>query len=359
MDSKKSWKNSSYPLKVFITFSVTIWVITLLGLLAIIMLDIEFSLSSAIAIILLVAICSTAVSAFYAFVFSRDIANLQKFVQSLSDGTPTQVPNNISTRALKLIAQRLFDEVKKVERIRTEQQAAQQESINKQKEALRSKQILANNLNHEIKTPIGIIQGYIDTLLEHDNAITPEMRQHFLKKCLDNTLRLQNMAFNMSVITRIENGKDAILMDDIDLIDTLNTIADDLAPLFEKNGITFVNLINSPLIVRSNSTVLYNIFSNLSKNAVFYSGGNKIVVEMLDDQHLSFRDNGKGVDTEYLTKIFDRFYRIDRDKNRNISSSGLGLSIVKESVELHGWTIEARNHPEGGLQFIFNLDKGK
>ena len=63
----------------------------------------------------------------------------------------------------------------------------------------------------------------------------------------------------------------------------------------------------------------------------------------------------KGVDENFLPKIFDRFYRLDTDRNRNLSSSGLGLSIVKEAVSLHGHTIKAKNHPKGGLQFIFRL----
>ena len=91
------------------------------------------------------------------------------------------------------------------------------------------------------------------------------------------------------------------------------------------------------------------------KNAAFYSEGSLIMITLLDDGKISFRDNGKGVDEDFLPKIFERFYRIDKDRNRNMSSSGLGLSIVKSAVELHGSSIIAKNHPDGGLQFIFRL----
>ena len=295
------------------------------------------------------------IASLYIYANIHDAQIVLRLVKSVLQNKEPEIPHNIWQKHLKLIANMIYSQAKKVQDEKNLIRLKQQKKIEEQKELLLSKQVLANNLNHEIKTPIGIIQGYIDTLIDHDDEIPPEMRRQFLRKCLDNTQRLQNIAYNMSLITRIENGKEAIQMDKVNLSDILSNTADDLTPILEKSGMRFINRLPDTLVVRSNKNMLYSIFSNLIKNAAFYSDGTTIVVEQLDRRHLSFRDNGKGVAPEYLHKIFERFYRIDLDKKRNLSSSGLGLSIVKESVELCGWKISAHNYQAGGLQFIITL----
>ena len=343
-------------MKLFLVFVVILWLAITLFLLSLYLFNITPSYTTLI-IAAIIGLTATSIIGYqYTTIFSRDIIKFEQFIYRLHNKDKENLPPpGFTSKTFNDLARIIYDDRNKAEKFINEHIEAEQKSIEKQKEILLSKQILANNLNHEIKTPIGIIQGYIDTLIEHDEDIPAEMRKRFLNKCLDNALRLQNMAFNLSVISRLDNGKDAIIMDNIDLVETLNSVADDLSPMFEKVGITFHNLLPKTLIVHSNTTLLYNIFSNLSKNAVFYSGGTDIFVELTPDNGISFRDNGKGVDEEALPNIFNRFYRIDKDRNRNLSSSGLGLSIVRESVKMHGNDIIAKNHPEGGLQFIFKL----
>ena len=353
MASSHNWRNS-FPYTALLFFSGWLWVATVTFLLVIWQSQvIDTNRGTIIAVIVFAAIVNILI--FISFTFlAHDLATLWRMLESFEKNNP-QKPGKMFQDSIAKMAVYLYNIRIKCDHDNAKIQEKQRFDLEKEKEEMLSRQVLANNLNHEIKTPIGIIQGYIDTLLEHDNEIAPEMRRHFLEKCLENTLRLQNMAYNMSVITRIENGKEAIQLDTINLVDTLNNVLDDLTPIFEKAGIRAINKMPQELMVRSNANVLYNIFSNLSKNAAFYSGGTEIIVEMIDEKHISFRDNGKGVEEQYLEKIFNRFYRVDRDKNRNLSSSGLGLSIVKEAVEMHGWTISAHNHPDGGLQFIIAL----
>lgn len=353
MGSSHNWRNS-FPYTALLFFSGWLWIATVTFLLVIWQSQvIDTNRGTIIAVIVFATIVNILIFISFTF-FAHDLATLWRMLESFEKNNP-QKPGKMFQVSIAKMAVSLYNIRIKCDYNNAKIQEKQRLDLEKEKEEMLSRQVLANNLNHEIKTPIGIIQGYIDTLIEHDNEIAPEMRRHFLEKCLENTLRLQNMAYNMSVITRIENGKEAIQLDTINLVDTLNNVLDDLTPIFEKAGIRAINKMPQELMVRSNANVLYNIFSNLSKNAAFYSGGTEIIVEMIDEKHISFRDNGKGVEEQYLEKIFNRFYRVDRDKNRNLSSSGLGLSIVKEAVEMHGWTISAHNHPDGGLQFIIAL----
>ncbi len=354
MDSKLNWKNSKL-LRAFAVLSVAFWILTIIFIGLIYSIDSLPSKRIIICIYLVITTMCNIIASLYIYANIHDAQIVLRLVKSVLQNKEPEIPHNIWQKQLKLIANMIYSQAKKVQDEKNLIRLKQQKKIEEQKELLLSKQVLANNLNHEIKTPIGIIQGYIDTLIDHDDEIPPEMRRQFLRKCLDNTQRLQNIAYNISLITRIENGREAIQMYSVNLTEEVSSIADDLTPILEKHSIRFINRLPDTMIVHSNKNVIYGIFSNLIKNAAFYSGGTTIVVEIIDRKHLSFRDNGKGVAPEYLQKIFERFYRIDLDKKRNLSSSGLGLSIVKESVELCGWKISAHNYQAGGLQFIITL----
>lgn len=232
-----------------------------------------------------------------------------------------------------------------------------EEAIHEEKARLDSKRILANNLNHEIKTPIGIIIGYLDTLINHPD-IDLNTRQDFLKKCLQNTQRLQNMVINIAVINRIEDGSNTIAHEDVNIFNTVNHAKDDLKFTLNEYGITFINELKNDIFVRANEMLLYNVFCNLIKNSCFYSGGTEIIFKQKSRKDhfitFSFRDNGKGVPNDAIPKLFDRFYRLEKDKNSK-SGTGLGLPIVKESITLCGGKIEVTNHPKGGLEFSFTL----
>lgn len=110
--------------------------------------------------------------------------------------------------------------------------------------------------------------------------------------------------------------------------------------------------------VRANEMLLYNVFCNLIKNSCFYSHGTDIVLRELSHNNkfiiFSFYDNGSGVPQDAIDKLFNRFYRLEKDKNKK-SGTGLGLPIVQESINLCGGSITAHNRPEGGLEFKFTL----
>ena len=112
--------------------------------------------------------------------------------------------------------------------------------------------------------------------------------------------------------------------------------------------------------VKGNASILQSVFRNLIDNAIAYSGGTEIDINVADiGEYISvtFSDNGVGVEDSHLPHLFERFYRIDKGRSRKLGGTGLGLSIVKNAVILHGGTIEAVNRRGGGLEFRFSIKK--
>ena len=111
-----------------------------------------------------------------------------------------------------------------------------------------------------------------------------------------------------------------------------------------------------------NPSLLETVFDNLIENSISYSGGNEIKIRLISDENekvtIAFSDNGTGVPSEHLPRLFERFYRIDKGRSRSAGGTGLGLSIVKNAVLLHGGSITADNLKTGGLTFRITLSTG-
>jgi len=107
--------------------------------------------------------------------------------------------------------------------------------------------------------------------------------------------------------------------------------------------------------------MLYSIFRNLTDNAIAYAGENTTITlsvkEEKDEWLFTFSDNGIGVESKHLSRLFERFYRIDKGRSRKLGGTGLGLAIVKNAVILHGGNITANNNTDGGLTFNFSITK--
>ncbi len=220
------------------------------------------------------------------------------------------------------------------------------------------KRQLTNNLNHELKTPVASIQVCLETLLS-GIELTEEKKQELLGRCYANTDRLRRLLCDVSLITRMEDGSQLIDCEDVEVDDMLNVIAEELEALPEDQQMRLHLDINEPIVVYGNPSLLSSIFRNLTENALAYSGGQNIYVTLLSHEQgfyrISFEDDGCGVDEEKLSRLFERFYRVDKGRSRQNGGTGLGLSIVKHAVLFHGGAVSVCNRPTGGLRFEFTL----
>lgn len=234
--------------------------------------------------------------------------------------------------------------------------------LHEQQEKVRIKKQLTQNINHELKTPVAAIRGYLETLLANPD-LDPQKRRLFLQKCFDESGRLNSLLADIATVTRMDEAGELIrLGEPVDIGALIAEVAAEVALLPPERRLrVHCNLGDAPVVVHGNARMLESVFRNLADNATAYSGGRDIFIRLLDETAdaytLLFADNGIGIPEEHLPHIFERFYRIDKGRSRKMGGTGLGLSIVRNAVALHGGKIEVRNSPGGGLEFRFTLRK--
>lgn len=245
------------------------------------------------------------------------------------------------------IAERIIKMYKRIQTTRREQDILKRQ--------------LTQNIAHELKTPVASIQGYLETILDNPH-ISEEMKEQFLQRCYAQSERLTSLLRDISTLNRLDDGSDMIDFEAVDITQMVREIARETVLERESHQMTFENLLpDQHIIVKGNRSLLYSVFRNLTDNAIAYAGeGRKITLsakEQGNKWHFIFCDNGQGVPAEHLSRLFERFYRVDKGRSRKMGGTGLGLAIVKNAVLLHGGTIRVSNQLEGGLKFEFTLKK--
>ena len=233
--------------------------------------------------------------------------------------------------------------------------------ITQEEEQARLKRQLTQNIAHELKTPVSSIQGYLETILSNPN-IPKETVKTFLERSYAQSNRLTTLLRDISVLTRMDEAPEMMEREAVNLSLVVENIINEVNLGLEEKHIKVINLMPQALMINGNHSLLYSIFRNLMDNAIAYAGTNiQITINCFrqDDTfyYFSFSDSGVGVEEEHLTRLFERFYRVDKGRSRKLGGTGLGLAIVKNAVLLHGGTIFAKNAPNGGLEFVFTLQK--
>lgn len=223
------------------------------------------------------------------------------------------------------------------------------------------KQQMTNNISHELKTPVSSIRGYLETLSEHPD-IDAERRQLFIEKSYHQSLRLSELLNDISVINNIEEAPEQFSIEEVNIPAVINDILEEFSQKMAQNRQQADIVLPENLTISGNYGLLYSLFRNLIENSVKYAGeGCTIHLECSAQGekflHFVYSDNGKGVPEEHLDHIFDRFFRIDEGRDSKTGGSGLGLSIVKNSVTFHHGSISAHLQKDGGLAFFFTLQK--
>ena len=223
------------------------------------------------------------------------------------------------------------------------------EALRQEKDKIRLKKQLTNNINHELKTPVASILVCLELLRDHPEMLSEEKKRELNDRIFTNAQRLNSLLKDVAAITRMDEGEEMIEKAPVDLAELVNDV------VAEERLRTSMNItVDMPqLKISGNRQLLESIFRNLIDNAISYSGGSEIVIKADSEGNFTVSDNGCGVPDEHLPHIFERFYRIDKGRSRAAGGTGLGLSIVRNAVGIHGSDISVTN--DGGLQFRFRL----
>ncbi len=223
------------------------------------------------------------------------------------------------------------------------------------------KQEMTGNIAHELRTPVTGIRGYLETILTQKLELDKQL--YFTEKAFLQTKVLSELIQDMSLIAKIEEAGYTFTMHTIFLKSFLEQIKEDYTLQFAEKQVQFAINIPEDCKVKGNQNLLHSVFRNLIDNALRYAGNNINITIYLYNQdadfcYFSFYDTGKGIEDEkHLSRIFERFYRVNEGRTRDLGGSGLGLSIVKNAIQIHGGTIYAKNRKEGGLEFLFQLKR--
>lgn len=219
------------------------------------------------------------------------------------------------------------------------------------------------NASHELKTPITAIRTIIETLIE-DEKIPPQKQREFLHKIKNQSLRLSAIVSDLLALSKFELQNDNQPEEIVNLAELAGKIWEDFSPLaLEKQIKVKLSVPEKPLLIKGDQDTLEQAVSNLVDNAIKYTPEQGHVrLRCFSENHeavIEVRDSGIGIEPQDQERIFERFYRVDKARSRELGGTGLGLSIVRHIVKTHGGRIELKSIPGSGstFQLIFPLGK--
>ena len=225
------------------------------------------------------------------------------------------------------------------------------------KQLERTREEFVANVSHELRTPLSLIKGYVETLLDgaKDN---PEVKTKFLQTIQRNSERLQFLIEDLLTISELESGRLKMNLQSVQLRPVADRVLEDFKAQAAGKSVTLTNEVPN-LTTQADAERLQQVLGNLVGNAIKYGrseGHVKISGRMEDGEiELCVKDDGPGIPSEALERVFERFYRIDKARSREQGGTGLGLSIVKHIVQSHGGKVWAKSEPGKGAEFYFTL----
>jgi len=221
------------------------------------------------------------------------------------------------------------------------------------------------NVSHELKTPLFTVQGYIDTLL--DGAMEDEtIRKKYLKRAEKGVERLIYIVEDLDMIAKLEMGELTLDYSEFNIVDLIQSVFDMLEMQADKKNIIlmFDRKYSKDIKVRADKEKIRQVLINLVMNSVKYgkeNGTTEVTIEDLVKNKVivRIRDNGEGIEKQFIPRLFERFFRVDKSGARSEGGSGLGLSIVKHIIERHDEKIYVESEFGSGSEFSFTLEKGE
>jgi two-component system phosphate regulon sensor histidine kinase PhoR len=220
------------------------------------------------------------------------------------------------------------------------------------------------NISHELKTPLAAIRGLVETLID-DREIEPGTRDRFVEKIRDQSMRLNNIVSDLLTLSRLESGPGGLRFEGMDLRETVTESYRAQVHAAESKQVALVARVpDVPVAIDGDGEALRELVDNLVNNAIKYtpSGGQVDVRLGVEGSHvvLEVEDTGIGIPIEEQGRIFERFYRVDKARSRQMGGTGLGLSIVKHVALAHGGNVSLKSAPGRGSTFRvqFALKRG-
>lgn len=231
----------------------------------------------------------------------------------------------------------------------------------KNKEELARRDFVAN-VSHELRTPVSIIKGFSDSMIEDYSDLKEKQKKHFLEKIQRNAQRLHALVEDLLALATLERAEPSLKLEKLDFYALIRSTVE--------NGIGSQNRASTPialdipeeeLMIHADTQKLVSLIENLVENASLHAEGvTQIKVRARKESSApyvlcSIEDNGQGIPEEELSRLFERFYRVDKGRSRERGGTGLGLSIAREVVEAHGGEISASSLQGKGTSFSFRI----
>ena len=240
---------------------------------------------------------------------------------------------------------------------------AKEEELNAYKRDENYRREFIGNVSHELKTPIFNIQGYIQTLLDgglNDNKINMK----YLERTNKSVDRMINIVEDLEVISRLETEDSQLDLEPFNIVDLAKEVIEAFEMKANNMNIKLeLNNDSQSEIVIGDKNKIQQVFTNLISNSIKYGkkdGTTRIkFFDMENNMLIEIADDGIGIEEDSLDRLFERFYRVDKNRSREIGGTGLGLAIVKHILEGHNQQINVRSTVGVGSTFSFILEKGK
>lgn len=221
------------------------------------------------------------------------------------------------------------------------------------------------NISHELKTPLFTVQGYLETLL--DGAMNDKnVAEKYLERANKGVERLIYIVKDLDMITKLEVGDLSLNVDTFDIVELVQSVFEllEMKAVKKKITLTFDMEYKDPIMVKGDEERIQQVLTNLVVNSIKYGrekGTTEISIEKLIKNKVIVRvtDNGEGIAKKHISRLFERFYRVDKSGSRKEGGSGLGLAIVKHIIEAHDEKIYVESEFNIGSEFSFTLEKAK
>jgi len=219
------------------------------------------------------------------------------------------------------------------------------------------------NVSHELKTPIFNMQGYILTLLD-GGLEDQEINRKYLKRAEKNINRMISIVEDLETITKFEDHELKLIYRDFDIIKLVREVIEMLEMSAVENKIKLsCDADKDQILVEADKKRITQVLLNLISNSIRYGvSSGRTVIQIRENRSLvriDVIDNGLGIESKHLSRIFERFYRVDKSRSKKFGGTGLGLSIVKHIIDAHKQTISVKSRPNIGSSFTFTLNRAK